>query len=67
MMDTTVNTTSSNWFFSAFEAFRARSEQRKVYRNTVRELSALTDRDLADLGLSRSMIKSIAHEAAFGA
>ncbi len=36
----------------------------KVYRTTLNELSALTDRDLADLGISRSAIKSIALEAA---
>lgn len=39
---------------------------RKVYTTTVAELSALTDRDLADLGLGRSEIKRIAIEAAYG-
>lgn len=38
----------------------------RVYRNTVAELAALSNRDLADLGLSRSMISTIAHEAAYG-
>lgn len=38
----------------------------RVYRKTVTELAALSDRDLADLGLSRSMISTIAHEAAYG-
>lgn len=37
----------------------------RIYRTTVNELSALTNRDLADLGLSRSMISSIAYEAAY--
>ncbi|WP_306752990.1 DUF1127 domain-containing protein [Paracoccus actinidiae] len=27
-----------------------------IYRQTVRELNALTERDLADLGISRAMI-----------
>ncbi|MGO4917211.1 DUF1127 domain-containing protein [Pseudogemmobacter sp. W21_MBD1_M6] len=36
-----------------------------VYRNTINELSALSDRDLSDLGLGRSMIKSVAYEAAY--
>ncbi|KQI69455.1 protein of unknown function [Loktanella sp. DSM 29012] len=40
--------------------------KRRVYRNTVNELSALTNRELADLGISRSMIRSIATEAAYG-
>ncbi|EYD71215.1 DUF1127 domain-containing protein [Limimaricola hongkongensis] len=35
----------------------------KIYRTTFNELQALTDRDLADLGISRSMIKRIAIEA----
>ena len=38
-----------------------------VYRQTIRELNALTARDLADLGIHRSMISRIAHEAAYGA
>lgn len=38
----------------------------RVYRKTVNELSALSNRDLADLGLSRSMIRGIAIEAAYG-
>ncbi len=38
----------------------------KVYRSTLDELAALTDRDLADLGIGRSMIRGIALEAAYG-
>lgn len=40
--------------------------QRKVYNTTVSELDNLSNRELADLGLSRGSIKSIAFEAAFG-
>ena len=40
--------------------------KRRVYRTTVSELDALSTRELADLGLSRSMIKGIAYEAAYG-
>lgn len=36
----------------------------KRYRQTVRELSRLSDRDLADLGISRFDIDSVAREAA---
>lgn len=40
--------------------------QRSVYARTVAELNALTDRELADLGISRFSIADIAREAAFG-
>lgn len=53
-----------------FGAFRARladnAAKRKVYRTTIAELEALSSRDLADLGITRSMIKSIAFDAAYG-
>lgn len=39
----------------------------RVYRQTLRELSALGDRELADLGIHRSNIGAIAAEAAYGA
>ncbi len=38
--------------------------RRVIYRQTLRELEALSNRDLADLGLSRSMIRQVAREAA---
>jgi uncharacterized protein YjiS (DUF1127 family) len=37
------------------------------YRNTVRELSQLTDRDLSDLGISRGDIRFIAKKHAIKA
>ncbi|WCR12473.1 DUF1127 domain-containing protein [Paracoccus stylophorae] len=40
--------------------------RKAVYRQTVRELSALTTRDLDDLGISRAMIPHLAREAAWG-
>nr|WP_267140380.1 DUF1127 domain-containing protein [Anianabacter salinae] len=45
---------------------RARWESYKVYRRTVSELAALSDRELNDLGLHRSSIRGIAYEAAYG-
>ncbi|MCW1917421.1 DUF1127 domain-containing protein [Rhodobacter sp. KR11] len=42
-------------------------ERRKVYNQTVFELNSLSDRDLADLGLSRSNIGAVAREAAYAA
>ena len=41
--------------------------RRSVYRQTLRELNELTDRDLSDLGMCRSNIRSVAYEAAWGA
>ena len=37
----------------------------RVYRTTLNELSTLSSRDLADLGINRANIKSIAYEAAY--
>jgi uncharacterized protein YjiS (DUF1127 family) len=41
-------------------------QSRQVYLRTVAELNALTDRELADLGISRISIPEIAREAAYG-
>lgn len=46
------------------ETFRTRMERRRVFKQTFNELSALSDRDLADLGLARSEIRRIAWQAA---
>jgi uncharacterized protein YjiS (DUF1127 family) len=40
--------------------------RRRVYRQTYTELSALSTRELADLGITRSMISRLAYEAAYG-
>ena len=37
-----------------------------LYRQTLRELNALSARELADLGLNRSTLTSVALEAAYG-
>lgn len=38
----------------------------RVYRETLTELQALSTRELADLGLNASMLRSIALQAAYG-
>ncbi len=38
--------------------------RRRVYRRTLAELTALSDRDLADLGLFRADLRRVALEAA---
>lgn len=40
-------------------------ERRRVYNQTMFELSNLSERDLADLGLSRATISEVAKEAAY--
>jgi uncharacterized protein YjiS (DUF1127 family) len=40
--------------------------RRALYRRTIRELNLLSDRDLADLGVSRWDIPALAREAAYG-
>lgn len=40
-------------------------ERRRIYNQTVFELTNLSDRDLSDLGLSRSTISQVAKEAAY--
>ncbi|MFN4057107.1 MAG: DUF1127 domain-containing protein [Roseinatronobacter sp.] len=40
--------------------------RRRVYRQTHAELSALSTRELADLGITRSMISRLSYEAAYG-
>ena len=41
-----------------------RMARRAVYRDTARELGALTDRELADLGIARADISHVARKAA---
>lgn len=46
------------------DATKTRIARYRLYRQTVRELSALSNRELADLGLSRAMIPGLARQAA---
>jgi uncharacterized protein YjiS (DUF1127 family) len=43
-----------------------RLQQYKTYRQTFDELERLTDRELADLDISRLQLRSIAYRAAYG-
>jgi uncharacterized protein YjiS (DUF1127 family) len=45
-------------------AFVERVRRWAMYRNTVRELSVLSDRDLSDLGINRSDIEYVARKHA---
>ncbi|WP_167852709.1 DUF1127 domain-containing protein [Pseudotabrizicola sediminis] len=48
------------------KSIRVGLERRRVFKLTVRELQALSNRELADLGIHRSMITRVANEAAYG-
>lgn len=45
---------------------REAMERHRVYKQTLSELQGLSGRELADLGISRSMITRVALEAAYG-
>ncbi|MDJ0628797.1 MAG: DUF1127 domain-containing protein [Rhodobacter sp.] len=50
---------------ASFDDARAMAGKRRVFRTTLNELNALSERDLADLGISRENIRDVAREAAF--
>lgn len=50
----------------AIQRMQEQRARRAVYQQTIRELGALSSRELDDLGISRSMITRMAHDAAYG-
>ena len=61
-----VDTGLRGRFLTAIQRMQENRARRAVYRQTVRELNALTTRDLDDLGINRTMITRLAREAAYG-
>ncbi|WP_134678960.1 DUF1127 domain-containing protein [Paracoccus ravus] len=53
-------------FGNLFADLRDYFARRSLFRQTVRELNDLSGRELADLGINRSMIRSVAYQAAWG-
>jgi uncharacterized protein YjiS (DUF1127 family) len=49
---------------ASFEDLRRAQKQRQTARRTFNELNALTERELADMGISRGDLSRIAREAA---
>ena len=64
----TTQTHAGITFADRFATFRADFQEarakRAIYRTTKNELTNLTNRELADIGINRSMINRIAMEAA---
>jgi uncharacterized protein YjiS (DUF1127 family) len=56
----------SGRFKAVVNSVKASLARRRVYHVTLRELNALSDRELADLGVHRMSIPEIATEAAYG-
>jgi len=50
----------------SFEFLRRYLRERRVYWDTLRELSTYTDRELHDIGIDRADIEHIARQAAQG-
>jgi len=53
-------------FATVLKSVKESMHRRSVFMATKRELNQLSNRELTDLGISRSMITRIALEAAYG-
>ncbi|MBN2631690.1 MAG: DUF1127 domain-containing protein [Rhodobacteraceae bacterium] len=54
------------WLGGVLARWTVARKRRAVYLQTLNELSAMSDRDLADINLCRFQIEDIAREAAYG-
>ena len=65
---TTLTTNAPTGLFNGFvENMRASMRRRATYLRVLRELDAMSDRDLDDIGISRLSIRDVAAEAAMTA
>jgi uncharacterized protein YjiS (DUF1127 family) len=48
-----------------FDELSTKFARFRLFRQTLNELSELSNRELADLGLNRSIIKRVAYQAAY--
>lgn len=69
MSDATFSDTARDGVFGratgAFQSLGRRFMNYRRFQQTVNELSVLNDRELRDLGLERSSLKSVAHQAVY--
>ena len=61
----TANTISAPKDAGFFAQAKARFARYRVYRTTLNELSALSNRELADLGMHRAQIRGVAWSVAY--
>ena len=60
-----IGTTRNPRFAGFIGGLNRRFAQYSTYRRTLDELTKLNDRELADLGLARGQLRSIAYKAAY--
>lgn len=68
-MGTQASGGGTRWAFgpaALLEGLRTALRRRRVYRQTLRELRALSRRELEDRGIGPGMITRVAAEAAYG-
>lgn len=58
--------THNHGFAAVFAKVKEAIAKRRLYAHTIKELSQLTDRELADLGLHHGQIHSVAHNSVYG-
>ena len=63
---TTKEYTGNNWLSTVFSNIVTSYNRYRIYKQTVKELNAMSDRDLHDIGLSRYEIEDLAYESAYG-
>lgn len=65
-----INTATTPSIFArigaGFEAIATRYKKYRLYRETFDGLNALTNRELADLGLSRGELRTVAFDSTYG-
>jgi uncharacterized protein YjiS (DUF1127 family) len=61
----TTKSTAGSVLRRWYETFVQNRANYRMYARTLRELNALSDRELADLGLSRSSLNDVARSAVY--
>ncbi|MFN7222397.1 MAG: DUF1127 domain-containing protein [Paracoccaceae bacterium] len=61
-----AGTSVKGWVGDVLAKWNTARERRAVYLQTLNELSAMSDRDLADINVARVSIEDIARQAAYG-
>lgn len=54
------------WLGTMLETAQEAAQRRNRYLTTLRVLEQMSDRELADINISRLQIRDVAYEAAFG-